>query len=121
MKTLFEPRRSLPTDSVSVGQRLDAPASRRIARFVAKLTGDGARAFTIDLTGVESVDSAGFGGLVTSLRNLEKAGAHAIVICSNPAITKLLELASVKRLANVVKRPEEARALRAALVSGLAS
>lgn len=73
------------------------------------------------MAGVESADSAGFGGLVMALRNLEQAHTHAIVICSNPAIRKLFELASVKRLANVVPRAEEAQALRAALVSGLAS
>jgi anti-anti-sigma factor len=119
--TLLPSRRSPAPDTVSVGRRLDAPAARRIARAVARLSGERVPVFTIDMAEIESADSAGFGGLVMALRNLEQAHTHAIVVCSNPAIRKLFELASVKRLANVVPRLEEARALQAALASGLAS
>jgi len=119
--TLLPSRRSPAPDMVSVGRRLDAPAARRIARAVARLQGERVPVFTIDMAEIESADSAGFGGLVMALRSLEQARTHAIVVCSNPAIRKLFELASVKRLANVVPRLEEARALQAQLASGLAS
>lgn len=122
MKTTLLPSRPSPVpDSISVGRRLDAPAARRIARAVARIRQESIQVFTIDMAGVESADSAGFGGLVMALRGLEQAHTYAIVICSNPAIRKLFELASVKRLATIVPRAEEAQALQAALASGLAS
>ena len=73
------------------------------------------------MSAVESADSGGFGALVSALRKLEEAGTYAVIVCSNPAIRKLFEVTSVSRMAPIVARPQEARALHAAFTTGLAS
>jgi anti-anti-sigma factor len=120
--TLLASRRTKPiSDTISVGRKLDASVGKRFTRAIGKLVESGARMCTIDMTDVESADSGGFGALMMALRKLEEAGAHAVVICANPAIRKLFEVATVSRLAPVVARPEDARRLHAAVASGLAS
>jgi len=120
--TLLASRRRIPvSDTIPVGRKLDASVARRVGRAVGKLLSSGARACTIDMSGVETADSGGFGGLMMALRKLEEVGAHAVVICANPKIRKLFEVATVSRFAPVVSRPEDARRLHAAVASGLAS
>jgi anti-anti-sigma factor len=109
------------SDTISVGRTLDASVGKRFTRAIGKLLGSGARRCTIDMSAVESADSGGFGALIMALRKLEEAGAHAVVVCSNPAIRKMFEVATVSRFAPVVSRPEDARRLHAAVASGLAS
>ena len=109
------------SDTIPVGRKLDASVARRISRVVGKLIESGVRACTIDMSGVESADSGGFGALIMALRKLEEVGAHAVVVCANPKIRKLFEVATVSRFAPVVSRPEDARRLHAAVASGLAS
>lgn len=109
------------SDTISVGRKLDASVGKRFTRAIGKLLESGARACTIDMTAVESADSGGFGALMMALRKLEEVGAHVVVVCSNPAIRKMFEVATVSRFAPVVTRPEDARRLHAAVASGLAS
>lgn len=109
------------SDTISVGRTLDASMSRRFTRAVSKLIDAGIRTCTVDMSSVESADSSGFGALSMALRRLEEVGAHAVVVCINPAIRKLFEVTSVSRLARVVPRLEDARRLHAARSSRLAS
>jgi anti-sigma B factor antagonist len=120
--TLLASRRAKPvSDTISVGRKLDTSVAKRFTRTIGKLVASGARACTIDLSAVESADSGGFGALMMALRKLEEVGAHVVVVCSNPAIRKLFEVATVSRFAPVVTRPEDARRLHASFAGGLAS
>jgi anti-sigma B factor antagonist len=120
--TLLASRRATPvSDTISVGRKLDSSVAKRFTRTIAKLVNSGARWCTIDMSAVESADSGGFGALMMALRKLEEVGAHVVVVCANPAIRKLFEVATVSRFAPVVARPEDARRLHATFASGLAS
>ena len=109
------------TDTIVVGRELNSSVARRFTRAIGKLIEAGSRACTIDMSEVEDADSNGFGALVSALRKLEEVGAHAVVVCANPAIRKLFEVTSVSRLAAVVTKPEDARRVHASFASGLAS
>ncbi len=119
--SLTSRRSTPPADTISVGRRLDASAAKGLTRGIVRLIQAGARALTIDMSGLESADSGGFGALISALRKVEEAGARAVIVCANPAIKKMFEVASVSRLAPVVVRLGDARAIHATFASGLAS
>ncbi len=113
-------RRTPVTDTIVIGRRLDASCAKRLSRSIGRVVESGLRDCTIDMTGVEAADSVGFGALIAALRKLGAVGAYAAVVCSNPTVRRLFEVAGITRLVPVVSRLDEARALRAAARAGAA-
>ena len=118
---LVAARRKTPiSDTIVIGRRLDASCARRLARSVGRVMESGMHDCTIDMSAVESADSAGFGALIAALRKLGAVGTYAAVVCSNPTVRRLFEVAGITRLVPVVSRLDEARTLRAAARAGAA-
>ena len=78
----------------------------------------GNRECIIDMSAIEDVDSSGFGSLIAAVRKVEDAGGATTVVCTNPTVRRLFEVAGVTRLVPVVSRIEDARALLAAFERG---
>jgi len=107
-------RASVANEVVSVDGRLDASSARGLVRSVSRLLAAGFRRCTIDLSAVDAVDSAGFGSLMGSVRKIEEAGGTAIVVCANPTVRRLFEIAGITRLVHVVRRLSDAAQVPAA-------
>jgi anti-anti-sigma factor len=113
-------RRSPITDTIVIGPRLDASCAKRLSRSVGRVLESGLRDCTIDMSGVETADSVGFGALIAALRKLGAVGAYVAVVCANPTVRRLFEVAGITRLVPVVSRLDDARSLRAAARAGAA-
>lgn len=107
-------RRVIPSDEITVGQRLDAQSAKRFARSMAKLVESGSRECIIDLSQTEAVDSSGFGSLVAAVRKIGDLGGAVAIVCTNATVRRLFEIAGLTRLAPIVARVEDARLIMAA-------
>jgi anti-anti-sigma factor len=67
----------------------------------------------IDLSRTRSIDSSGFGALVSGLRRLSESGSRPIVVCTNSSVRRLMDFAGVARSFTVVDRLSDARKLAA--------
>jgi anti-anti-sigma factor len=105
-------------DIIAVGTRLDATNVKRFVRSMSRLLERGDRECIIDMSAIEAVDSSGFGSLVAAVRKIEEAGGASTVVCTNPTVRRLFEVAGVTRLVPVVSRIEDARALFSAFNRG---
>jgi anti-sigma B factor antagonist len=110
-------RRVIPSDEITVGQRLDADSAKRFARSMAKLVESGSRECIIDLTHTEAVDSSGFGSLIAAVRKIGDLGGAVAIVCTNTTVRRLFEVAGLARLVPIVPRIEDARALLATYAS----
>jgi len=115
-------RREIPSDEIRVGERLDAQSAKRFARSMARLVESGSRECIIDLSNTEAVDSSGFGSLIAAVRKIGDIGGVVAIVCGNPTVRRLFEIAGLTRFVPVVARIEDARILlgasaRAALAS----
>lgn len=115
-------RRDIPGDAIAVGQRLDAQTAKRFARSMQKLVESGSRECIIDLSDTKAVDSSGFGSLVAAVRKIGDIGGVVAIVCSDPTVRRLFEIAGLSRLVPIVPHVDDARRLmtayaRAALAS----
>lgn len=101
-------------DVVAIDGRLDAGAARCLARSVVRLLHAGLRRCTFDLSAVDAVDSAGVGALMGSIRKVEEVGGTAVVVCANPTIRRLFEIAGITRFVRVVPTLADVRGTSAA-------
>lgn len=111
--TLKRPRRlrdRIAPTTIVVGRRLDATSAKRFGRSIAKLVAAGARECIIDMSEVEALDSSGFGSLIAAFRKMEEVGGSVIVVCNNPTICRLFEIAGISRIVPVVTTIAAARA-----------
>jgi anti-anti-sigma factor len=111
-------RRAFADDIIDVGSHLDSSTSKRFARSMTRWLERGNRECIIDMSAIEAVDSSGFGSLIAAVRKVEDAGGATTVVCTNPTVRRLFEVAGVTRLVPVVTRIEDARAILAALERG---
>lgn len=111
-------RRAFADDIIDVGERLDSSTSKRFGRSMTRWLERGNRECIIDMSAIEAVDSSGFGSLIAAVRKVEEAGGASTVVCTNPTVRRLFEVAGVTRLVPVVSRIEDARALLAAFERG---
>jgi len=111
-------RRDFADDVIVVGKSLDASTSKRFARSMTRWLERGNRECIIDMSAIEAVDSSGFGSLIAAVRKVEEAGGATTVVCTNPTVRRLFEVAGVTRLVPVVLRIEDARALLSAFERG---
>jgi anti-sigma B factor antagonist len=70
----------------------------------------GASEVVIDLAGVPFMDSAGLGALIGGIRKLRDAGGGVVVVCSRPAVLRLLHTTGFDRMVPVVAEYGLARA-----------
>jgi len=103
-----------PTEVVSIDGHLDANSARGLMRAIRRLLQSGLRRCILDLTAVDAVDSAGFGTLIGSVRKIEEAGGTSIVVCANPTVRRLFEIAGVTRFVPVVSNFSDVREIFAA-------
>ena len=80
---------------------------------------DGARRMVIDLTSVNSLDSAGIGMLVSCFAHMEQKGGHLRVAGAQGTVAKALRTAHVERI--VPMDPDMETALKSLPSSGTAS
>jgi anti-anti-sigma factor len=111
-------RRAFADDIIDVGERLDSSTSKRFGRSMTRWLERGNRECIIDMSSIQAVDSSGFGSLIAAVRKVEEAGGASTVVCTNPTVRRLFEVAGVTRLVPVVTRIEDARALLAAFERG---
>ena len=100
-------------DSITVGSRFDLSGSRQFARAIARLLSHETARPIIDLSRTRSIDSSGFGALVSGLRRLSESGSRPIVVCTNSSVRRLMDFAGVARSFTVVDRLSDARKLAA--------
>jgi stage II sporulation protein AA (anti-sigma F factor antagonist) len=111
-------RRAFADDVIDVGSHLDSSTSKRFGRSMARWIERGNRGCIFDMSAIEAVDSSGFGSLIAAVRKVEDAGGASTVVCTNPTVRRLFEVAGVTRLVPVVSRLEDARTLLAAFERG---
>jgi anti-anti-sigma factor len=96
-------------DAIAVGPQLDASSARSFSRAVSRFADRRLSHVIIDMSKTRSVDSSGFGSLISGLKKLTDAGSTPIVVCSNPSVRRLMDFAGVTRMFRVVDRVSEAR------------
>lgn len=100
---------STSDDSITIGSRLDIAGARQFARAVTRIAGRGPKHAIIDLSRTRTVDSSGFGALVSGLKRLSEHGATPIVICANSSVRRLMDFAGLARSFAIVDRMSDAR------------
>jgi stage II sporulation protein AA (anti-sigma F factor antagonist) len=97
---------------VRVGSRLVASNAKRFGRSMLRLLQHRSAVLCIiDMSDVEVVDSSGFGSLISAVRKVEEAGGAAAVVCTNPTVRRLFEVAGVTRIVPVVPHLADARTI----------
>ena len=97
-----------PTDTVAVGSNFDIAAARRFARAVSRMAQRRPSFVIVDMSKTESVNSSGFGSLISGLKKLSDAGATLYVVCTNPSVRRLMDFAGVNRMFTIVDRVSDA-------------
>ncbi len=111
-----------PPDTITVGATFDATGARRFARAVTRSAQRRPAFVVVDMSRTQSVDSSGFGSLVSGLKKLGEVGATPYVVCSNPSVRRLMDFAGVSRMFTIVDRMSDAqRAGEQAVAGALAS
>ncbi len=110
------------TDTLSVGASLDVSSARRFARTIARFANRRLSHVIVDMSKTQTVDSSGFGTLISGLKKLGDSGATPLVVCSNPTVRRLMDFAGVSRMFTVIDRMSDARrVIAAATADALAS
>jgi anti-anti-sigma factor len=100
-------------NSITIGSRFDLSGSRQFSRAIARLIQREPLRPIIDLSRTRSIDSSGFGALVSGLRRLGESGCQPVVVCANSSVRRLMDFAGVGRSFAVVDRLSDARKLLA--------
>ena len=98
-------------ETVQVGTRLIASNAKRFGRSMLRLVQHSAVLCIIDMSEVEVVDSSGFGSLISAIRKVEEAGGAAAIVCTNPTVRRLFEVAGITRIVPVVTQVADARTI----------
>jgi anti-anti-sigma factor len=96
---------------VQVGTRLVASNAKRFGRSMLRLAQRSAVLCIIDMSDVDVVDSSGFGSLIAAIRKVEEAGGAAAIVCTNPTVRRLFEVAGITRIVPVVTHVADARTI----------
>jgi anti-sigma B factor antagonist len=102
---------STAADTLVVGARLDLAGARQFGRAVARLAQRRLPYAVVDLSRTKTVDSSGFGALVSGLKRLQEGGTTPIVVCANSSVRRLMDFAGLSRTFTVVERLRDARAI----------
>lgn len=126
MKSATIPLRRRPpiahSETIAIGTSFDVAGARRFARSVTRLAQRHPASVIVDMSRTQTVDSSGFGSLVSGLKKLDEAGATSYVVCANPAVRRLMDFTGVSRMFAIVDRMSDARrAIEQAAAGALAS
>ena len=102
-------RLAVAADTISIATTFDAVGARRFARSIARLIGRHPSFAIVDMSKTTSVDSSGFGSLISGLKKLDEAGTTPYVVCTEPSVRKLMDFTGVSRMFTVVDHMDEAR------------
>ncbi len=86
---------------ISVSGEIDMYTAPKLREAVRQLTAEGRMHVAIDLTPTEFCDSTGLGVLIGARRRLTDAGGDLVVVCTNPRISKLLDLTGLDKVLDV--------------------
>lgn len=100
---------SASDDSITIGSSLDVSGARRFSRAVTRIAERKPAHAVIDLSRTTTVDSSGFGALVSGLKRLNEHGATPIVVCANSSVRRLMDFAGISRSFAIVDRLSVAR------------
>jgi anti-anti-sigma factor len=109
------------TRIMPVGISLDCANAKRLARWMDKSVCDGVMDCIIDMSAVQTLDSAGLAVFVAAVRRLAQAGGWAIVVSQHAAVRAVFEIAGLTRILSVVDRIEKATVVAGVLQDAMAS
>ena len=93
---------------VTASGRLNFPDVERLRKQFAGLVESGAVRMAIDLSGVEAIDSAGVGVLISGLKAARNAGGDLRLVAPSTVVVNVLEMMNLDRLLTMHDSPEEA-------------
>jgi anti-sigma B factor antagonist len=88
--------------------RLNFPEVDRLRQQFASLVDSGAVRMAVDLSGVEAIDSAGVGVLISGLKAARSAGGDLRLVAPSMVVVKVLEMMNLDKLLTMHSSPEEA-------------
>lgn len=104
-----------PTQATSSGAtvlratgRLNFPDVERLRQQFASLVETGAARMAVDLSGVEAIDSAGVGVLISGLKAARNAGGDLRLVAPSPVVVNVLEMMNLDRLLTMHDSAEDA-------------
>lgn len=99
------------THAVSVHGELDMHAAPELRAVIdSALAEGGVGRLVVDLSDVAFIDSAGIAVLVAAYKRLRELNGSLEVVCSEPNVLRILDLAGLDRLLSIRREPEVARA-----------
>lgn len=87
---------------ITVGGELDMNAAPSLSVAVEAAFQRGARAMVIDLSEVTFIDSTAIGVLLAARERLLRSGGTFDVVCSQPAVVRVLQIVGVETVASVL-------------------
>jgi anti-anti-sigma factor len=99
------------SDTILVGPSLDVSSARHFARAISRMTDRRLPHVIVDMSKTQTVDSSGFGALISGLKKMNEGGSTPLVVCSNATVRRLMDFTGVSRMFTVVERTGEARQL----------
>lgn len=92
---------------VHVDGDVDVSQTLALRDTLAEALGDGSRKVLVDLAGVEFIDSAGIGLLVTAHRRAQGAQGALVVSGVTPTVARVLQLTRTDRVLTVLPSLQE--------------
>ncbi len=88
--------------------RLNFPDVDRLRQQFTSLVDSGAVRIAVDLSGVEAIDSAGIGVLISGLKAARNVGGDLRLVAPSKVVIDVLEMMNLDRLLTMHASPEEA-------------
>src|SRR5215470_1454697 len=101
------------SDTIHIGSSLDVGNARTFGRAITRMGDRKLRHVIIDMSKTRTVDSSGFGALISGLKKLSEGGSKPLIVCSNASVRRLMDFAGVARMFVIVDRNGDARQLMA--------
>jgi anti-sigma B factor antagonist len=83
---------------IAIAGQVDLYSAPELKRAVTRAIDGGAKQLVIDLTRTGFMDSSGLGVLVGAMKRLRKGGGSVEIVCPDPGIRRLFELAGLSNV-----------------------
>lgn len=103
------PARDGDPSVVTVVGELDLATSPLLAAELDQVRALGSGLVAVDLSACEFIDSSGLNALVNAHSELEAKGGRLVVVCDNPNILKVFEIAGLDQVLEIVASLEAVR------------
>ena len=87
--------------ALAVSGELDLPSAGHVQERLAELIEDDARRIVVDLMGVNFIDSAGLGVLLSATKAMRSNGGELVLAADDRRILRLLEITGLDRIMRV--------------------